>query len=145
MRKRGVKCKCGIKKVLLVKPSFRTEPMFYNRKVPYRTVVLVNKAFWTKWLCNKMQKTAGHINQNIIKHFRTNVFCSKTYAHQYCDKKPFVYKKLVSVLKDWFHRFHQYYGNVFYAKSLQEYVWKALYTQYNNVNNLFILRNICSV
>ena len=47
-----------------------------------------------------MQKTAGHTNQNIIKHFRVKVFCSKTFADQYYDKKLFVYKKLVSVLKD---------------------------------------------
>ena len=87
-----------------------------------------------------MQKTAGHTNHNIIKHlvnqedgklspmdntlliFRPKVLFSKALADQYYDRKLFVYKKFVSVLKDWFHQFHQNYDNVFYAKSLYEYV-----------------------
>ena len=81
---------------------------------------------------------------NTLLIFRPKVLFSKTLADQYYDRKLFVYKKFVSVLKDWFHQFHQYYSNVFYAKSLKDYVLQALYTEYY-VNNLFMVQNIFSV
>ena len=55
-----------------------------------------------------------------------------------------LFSKALADLKDWFHQFHQYYSNVFYAKSLKDYVLQALYTEYY-VNNLFMVQKIFSV